>query len=127
VGVRHREVCFAQSDGYGPARPVVRLRAGWIGVELVQMDSLRQHSDARRPLGVLCRSVIDGHRDGLDEIVPAVHAVQSRHTDHQMVLLHRHSAAGAIRRDVAGGAVDLGVIDVTEPELDLGAEVVADA
>lgn len=54
-----------------------------------------------------------------------MHAVEPGHADHQMVLFHRHCPTRTIRRDLAGNPVDLGFIDVTKPELDLGAEVVA--
>ncbi len=41
------------------------------------------------------------------------------------MLLHRHRPAGSICGYIAGGAVDLGVVDVAKPEFDLGTEVVA--
>ncbi len=55
----------------------------------------------------------------------AVHTVEPRHPHHQVVLLHRHRAAGPVGRDLAGDPVDLGLVNVAEPELDLGAQVVA--
>src|ERR1700733_1313412 len=94
-------------------------------VELVQVNALRQHADPRRLHGGQGRDVV--HRRGyrLHQVFGAVGAIEPGHTDHQVVLLNRHRPARSICGDIAGGAVDLGVVDVAEPEFDLGTEVVA--
>ncbi len=125
--VGHRQVRLAHAERHRPPGAVVGLRARRVRIEFVQVDALRQHPHLRRLVGVLRADVLHRRRDRRHEVVGAVHAVEPRHPHHQVVLLHRDRAAGPVRRDLAGDAVDLRLVHVAEPELDLGAEVVADA
>ena len=122
--VGHRQVGFAQPDRDGPPGRVVGVRPGWVRVQLGEVDALGQHSDFGCELGVVAGDLPRGGGDGRDQVLGAVHTVESGHPDHQVVFLHRDRPAGATRGDVAGDPVDLGVVDVAEAELDLGAEVV---
>ncbi len=90
------------------------------------MDARRQHPDRRRLVGVLSRDLRHPRSHRLHQVLGAVHAVKPGHPDHQVVLFQRHRPAGTVRRDLPGDAVDLGFVDVAQPELDLGAQVVAD-
>lgn len=92
----------------------------------MEVDAFRQSSYRRRLVRVLGCDLSYARRYRLHQVVGAVHTVEPGHPDHQVVLFHGHRPTRAVRRDPPGDAVDLGFVDVAEPEFDLGAQVVAD-
>ena len=126
VAVRHGEVGFTHPHRHGPPGPVIGFRTGWIRIELVQMNPAGQHPHGRCFDGVARGHLLHGRGHRRHQRLGAVYTVQARHADHQMEPLAGHRTARPVQRDLAGDAVDLGLVDIAQPELDLGAQVVAD-